>query len=208
MSELHNYYVLVEPWAVYVKDAELFVAQGGLQDEWGKRWRLVKAESVEHAQSLGVSKPAAPSPRLNASADGGEMSDTPRTDAEQYDELLRLRGICSDGEPCVVPAGFARDLEREIAELRKQLTFVEAFADPPDTNTSKTTRDELRNQLEQAEALVRDAYVAGWSRGYTLALDPLPRKDREQDWRDWLQQALSPTERGEGDNAEVSRDEH
>ena len=65
MSELRGYYVLIEPWAIYVKDAEFFVAQRGLVEEWAKRWELVKAESIEHARFLGASKrnAAAPSPQ-------------------------------------------------------------------------------------------------------------------------------------------------
>ena len=47
-----KYYVLVEPWAVYVKEADFFVAQGGLTAEWGKRWKLLEAPSMEFARRI------------------------------------------------------------------------------------------------------------------------------------------------------------
>lgn len=45
-----THYVLVEPWAVYVKEADFFVAQGGLTAEWGKRWKPLEASSLEDAR--------------------------------------------------------------------------------------------------------------------------------------------------------------
>lgn len=48
-----EYYILVEPWAVYVKEAEFFKSQGGLTQLWGKNWKLVEADSVEDARNIG-----------------------------------------------------------------------------------------------------------------------------------------------------------
>lgn len=108
----------------------------------------------------------------NQSADGGEMSDKAKI-LELVERLRRFTDTVEDicdynyvantienlaNENAELRHDIAHhvqicaDQANEIAELRKQLTFVEAFADPPDTNTGKTTRDELRNQLEQAEA--------------------------------------------------------
>lgn len=47
---MKKYYVLIEPWATYVKEKEFFVSQGGLTRDWGKRWKLVKATSIEEAR--------------------------------------------------------------------------------------------------------------------------------------------------------------
>jgi len=48
------HYVLVEPWAVYVKEGEFFKSQGGLEEEWGMRWVPVMAGSIEEAHEMGV----------------------------------------------------------------------------------------------------------------------------------------------------------
>jgi hypothetical protein len=49
-----THYVLVQPWAVYVKTAEFFIAQAGHVEPWGRNWRPVTAESIEAARALGV----------------------------------------------------------------------------------------------------------------------------------------------------------
>lgn len=49
-----EFYVLVEPWAVYVKEKQFFIDQGGLQLAWGTRWQHVYADSIEHARELGA----------------------------------------------------------------------------------------------------------------------------------------------------------
>jgi hypothetical protein len=48
------HYVLVEPWAVYVKEGEFFKDQGGLEEEWGMRWVPVMAGSIEEAREMGI----------------------------------------------------------------------------------------------------------------------------------------------------------
>lgn len=48
------HYVLIEPWAVYVKEGEFFKSQGGLEEEWGMRWVPIMAESIEAAREIGV----------------------------------------------------------------------------------------------------------------------------------------------------------
>lgn len=45
--------ILVEPWAVYVKDAVFFESQGGLTEPWGKNWLEVEATSIEAARAIG-----------------------------------------------------------------------------------------------------------------------------------------------------------
>lgn len=48
-----DYYVLVHPWAVYVKEGEFFKSQGGLTAKWGQAWRCVRATSIEDARQKG-----------------------------------------------------------------------------------------------------------------------------------------------------------
>lgn len=49
-----KYYVLIQSWAVYVKEAEFFREQGGLTKPWGKNWvGPVEAESIEAARAWG-----------------------------------------------------------------------------------------------------------------------------------------------------------
>ena len=48
-----NFMVLIQPWAVYVKDRAFFEEQGGFRDSWGKSWRPVKARDIESARRKG-----------------------------------------------------------------------------------------------------------------------------------------------------------
>ena len=48
-----RYRVLIEPWAVYVKDAAYFESQGGLKEKWGERWVEIEAESIYDAREKG-----------------------------------------------------------------------------------------------------------------------------------------------------------
>lgn len=48
-----DYYILVEPWAVYVKQADFFVEQGGLTAAWGKKWKKVTATGIDDARAIG-----------------------------------------------------------------------------------------------------------------------------------------------------------
>lgn len=41
---------------VYVKEGTFFRSQGGLTEEWGKTWRPVDAESIEHARRIGYAQ--------------------------------------------------------------------------------------------------------------------------------------------------------
>lgn len=50
---MNKYYILIEPWAVYVKEGIFFESQGGLEKGWGQDWRLVYASSIEHARDKG-----------------------------------------------------------------------------------------------------------------------------------------------------------
>jgi hypothetical protein len=48
-----EYFILVRPWAVYVKEGSFFRHQGGLTEDWGKDWVSVQAEGIEHARMIG-----------------------------------------------------------------------------------------------------------------------------------------------------------
>lgn len=50
---METYYVLIEPYAVYVKEGKFFKDQGGLKEEWGKNWKPIIAEGIEHARLIG-----------------------------------------------------------------------------------------------------------------------------------------------------------
>lgn len=39
--------------AVYVKEWQFFVEQGGLREPWGKNWLLIEAESIDDARKRG-----------------------------------------------------------------------------------------------------------------------------------------------------------
>ena len=48
------YYILIKPWAVYVKDGQFFIDQGGLKNDWGKNWVPVWANSFDEARQIGI----------------------------------------------------------------------------------------------------------------------------------------------------------
>lgn len=95
MSE-PTHYILVKPWAVYVKTAEFFRSQGGLTETWGQTWRPVVAESIEAARAL------------------GNPSDAAKRRADQR-AGLRCDGFWSH---CACPSCMKRDRALE-AELEK-----------------------------------------------------------------------------------------
>lgn len=39
--------------SVFVKEGSFFEEQGGLVDDWGKGWKKVYADSIEHARLIG-----------------------------------------------------------------------------------------------------------------------------------------------------------
>lgn len=43
------HYVLVRPWAVYVKDGAFFEQQGGLKEAWGEAWEKIDAVDLDAA---------------------------------------------------------------------------------------------------------------------------------------------------------------
>lgn len=47
------FYVLVKPWAVYVKEGIFFRQQGGLTKAWGIAWRPIAASSLDEARAIG-----------------------------------------------------------------------------------------------------------------------------------------------------------
>lgn len=47
-----THYIHHNGHSVFVKEATFFEAQGGLQDDWGKNWRPVVANSIEHARTM------------------------------------------------------------------------------------------------------------------------------------------------------------
>lgn len=50
---MSDYYININPWAVYVKEGLFFEMQGGLVEEWGKYWIKVQACCTEGARNQG-----------------------------------------------------------------------------------------------------------------------------------------------------------
>ena len=51
---MQPYYVMRNSGqAVFVKEADFFVSQGGLKEKWGLHWRLIFAASIEDARKVG-----------------------------------------------------------------------------------------------------------------------------------------------------------
>lgn len=50
---MKKFAVLVQPWAVYVKDWLFYVDQGGLRECWGRGWRPILARDIESARRKG-----------------------------------------------------------------------------------------------------------------------------------------------------------
>lgn len=46
-----EYYVHYNGHSWFVKEARFFVDQGGLVEEWGKKWKLILASSIENARN-------------------------------------------------------------------------------------------------------------------------------------------------------------
>lgn len=46
---VNQYYVMNNGHSWFVKEAEFFRSQGGLTEPWGKNWKPIWADSVEHA---------------------------------------------------------------------------------------------------------------------------------------------------------------
>ncbi len=51
---MNTYMVLVgtNNGVVFVKERDFFVSQGGDKQAWGRNWKEVQAESIEHAREL------------------------------------------------------------------------------------------------------------------------------------------------------------
>lgn len=48
-----KHFIMVNAAGVYVKDGDLFVQQGGLKDPWGKNWKEIDADGLNHARMIG-----------------------------------------------------------------------------------------------------------------------------------------------------------
>ena len=47
---MHKYYVHFNGAVWFVKEAEFFESKGGLTEPWGKAWKPIYADSIEHAR--------------------------------------------------------------------------------------------------------------------------------------------------------------
>jgi len=52
---MNNYYIHKNSGnAIFVKEESFFIQQGGLTAKWGRAWRKVQADSIEHAREIGA----------------------------------------------------------------------------------------------------------------------------------------------------------
>lgn len=49
------YYHINWAGAIFVKDGDFFVQQGGLQEKWGRAWKKIQAKSLDHAREIAIS---------------------------------------------------------------------------------------------------------------------------------------------------------
>ena len=54
---MYKYYVHWNGAAWFVKESEFFVSQGGLDQPWGKAWKVCWADSIEHARLIAKTSP-------------------------------------------------------------------------------------------------------------------------------------------------------
>ena len=75
-----------------------------------------------------------------------------------------INGFPTEWEGAVLVAHAFKALKQENAELRQQLAFAKAFADPPDIKTGQTVRDELKAENERTNAKIAkyQALVRYW----------------------------------------------
>lgn len=90
------------------------------------------------------------------------MSDTPRTDAQQD----RADQYVLEYNPYVVPASFARILERELAETKTKLAEVTAACDK--FSNAEILNGDWRARAEAAEAKVNEAdtVLRAWHKAF------------------------------------------
>jgi len=51
------YYVLINAGhAAFVKTESFFISQGGLKEKWGRKWKKIKANSIEDAREICLSR--------------------------------------------------------------------------------------------------------------------------------------------------------
>lgn len=48
---MNKYYWHWNGSVYFIKEAEFFEAQGGLTAEWGKAWKPIEADTIEHART-------------------------------------------------------------------------------------------------------------------------------------------------------------
>lgn len=49
-----EYFILVNEAGVYTKVGDFFREQGGIEQEWGKKWEKIEAESLHEARQIGI----------------------------------------------------------------------------------------------------------------------------------------------------------
>ena len=115
------------------------------------------------------------------------MSDTPETDAEQHEGLLRTNPIPMQ----VVTASFARKLERELVELREILQAVIKTGKRLESERDEARADlEFRREIyetlaESASGILKERDEArGKLAGITEAASAVVERWEQPAWKD------------------------
>lgn len=125
-----DYYIAIEPWAVYVKEGNFFrdqVAQSPSTDStWHMNWINVEAQSIEHARELGK--------KIKDDREkGGAISVAMKFKAgEMFDEAIELWGDeVTHGAAMEEAAEFIQQLAKaSIGKIpMDDPSIVEEFAD-------------------------------------------------------------------------------
>jgi hypothetical protein len=74
--------------AVFVKETDFFVSQGGLVQLWGRRWRPIVAESIEDARSKGERLLPKYQQVVRMSSDGKPYLSTELVDEGPHDAVV------------------------------------------------------------------------------------------------------------------------
>jgi len=52
--------ILVGPsGSTFVKEYDFFVSQGGLTEKWGRNWKIIEADGMNHARMIAIHQPGA-----------------------------------------------------------------------------------------------------------------------------------------------------
>lgn len=125
---MNEYYVLVEPWAIYVKEKEFFESKGGLTEQWGQRWVLVHANSIEDARALYQSRVRRWVLQCFGRQIADDMVERSFRFLEEALELVQSVGCTKDQALALVDYVYNRPVGNTTQEVGGVLVTLHAFA--------------------------------------------------------------------------------